>query len=314
MKTVSFEFHQDESIRDGIRRVLRKQLKSALESLRGGESDSVDERVHSARKNFKRVRAIVRLMRDAIGESTYRLVNDSIRDAGRPLSEVRDAKVLLEALDELKKCAGDAAADMSFDAARETSTAHQREVREKVLRDDDAFASISAVIEKILEQLDDWTDIPKRWATLGKGIKNVYRSNRKAFDDAKSDGTVENLHEWRKQVKYLRYQLELITPTWPEIVGKPTYQAKEMGDLLGDDHDLAVLRGLLTETDGDERPTAKTSSIAELIDRRREKLQSKAIAKGELLYRERPKQFARRLKAYWQKWHNDSKQRLAASG
>jgi len=99
MKTVSFEFHQDESIPDNIRRILRKQLESALESLRGGESDSVDEHVHAARKNFKRVRAVVRLVRYAIGESTYRFVNDSIRDAGRPLSEVRDAKVLVEALD-----------------------------------------------------------------------------------------------------------------------------------------------------------------------------------------------------------------------
>ena len=314
MKTVSFEFHQDETIRDGIRRVLRKQLKSALESLRGGESDSVDERVHSVRKNFKRVRATVRLVRDAIGESTYRSVNESIRDAGRPLSDVRDAKVLVEALNKLKKCAGDADGEMPFDAAQEKLTAHQREVRERVLQDGHAFASISAVIEKILEQLDDWTDIPNRWATLGKGIKNVYRSNRKAFDDANSDGSTENLHEWRKQVKYLRYQLELIAPTWPAVVGKLVGQAKETGDLLGDDHDLAVLRGLLTETDGDASPTTKMNSIAELIDRRREKLQSKAIAKGELLYRDRPKQFAQRLKSYWQKWPNDSKRRLAASG
>jgi CHAD domain-containing protein len=202
---------------------------------------------------------------------------------------------------------------MPFDAAREKLTALQREVREKVLRDDHAFASISAVVEKILEQLDDWTDIPNRWATLGKGLKNVYRGNRKAFDDAKSDGTVENLHEWRKQVKYLRYQLELFTPTWPEVVGNLACQAEEVGDLLGDDHDLAVLRGMLTETDRDERPAATMVSIAELIDRRREKLQSEAIAKGELLYRERPKQFVRRLKAYWQKWHDESKRLLVAS-
>jgi len=93
---------------------------------------------------------------------------------------------------------------------------------------------------------------------------------------------VENLHEWRKQVKYLRYQLELFTPTWPEVVGKLAGQAEEVGDLLGDDHDLAVLRGMLTDTDRDERPTEKMGSIAELIDRRREKLQSEAIAKGEL--------------------------------
>jgi len=75
----------------------------------------------------------------------------------------------------MKECAGDTAANMPFDAAREKLMAHQREVREKVLKVGNAFASISVVIENFLEQLGDWTNIPNRWATLGKGIKNVYR-------------------------------------------------------------------------------------------------------------------------------------------
>jgi CHAD domain-containing protein len=310
---VSFEFRQDESIRKGIRRILRKQLKSAQQSLRGRTSDSADERVHSARKNFKRVRAVARLVRDAIGDSTYRFVNETIRDAGRPLSEVRDAKVLVEALDKLKKCAGDSAADMPFAAAREVLTANQRVVREKVLKEGEAFAATSAVVEETLERLDDWTDVPNRWATLGDGIKRVYRSGRKAFDDTKSDGSVENLHEWRTQVKYLRYQLELLTPTWPKVGGKLAGQADELGDLLGEDHDLAVLRATLAETKSDDRPAAKMDSIAELIDERRKKLQSEATAKGELLYRERPKEFDQRLASYWRKWGRNPKRQLATS-
>jgi hypothetical protein len=43
----------------------------------------------------------------------------------------------------------------------------------------------------------------------------------------------------------------------------------------------------------------KDGFIGELIDRQREKLQAKAIAAGELLYRERPKKLVQRLAAYW---------------
>ena len=53
-----------------------------------------------------------------------------------------------------------------------------------------------------------------------KGVKRVYRQGRKAFDQVKAEATVENLHEWRKQVKYLRHQLELLAPTWPKVVGE----------------------------------------------------------------------------------------------
>ena len=118
------------------------------------------------------------------------------------------------------------------------------------------------------------------------------------FDRVKGDATVEILHEWRKQAKYLRYHLELLTPTWPEVVGKLAAEAKKLGDLLGDDHDLAVLRAMVVPSHA-RGHAEQDGFLGELIDRQRERLQAKAIASGELLYRERPKEFVCRLTAYW---------------
>jgi hypothetical protein len=63
---------------------------------------------------------------------------------------------------------------------------------------------------------------------------------------------------------------------------------------LGDDHDLAVLRSIIASGKGQGE---KTGFIGELIDRQREKRRSKAIASGEPLYRERPREFVRHLLA-----------------
>ena len=53
--------------------------------------------------------------------------------------------------------------------------------------------------------------------------------------------TVESFHLWRKQVKYLRHQMEILqsvgTPTIPDLVA----DLEEIGEGLGGDHDLADL-------------------------------------------------------------------------
>jgi CHAD domain-containing protein len=95
----------------------------------------------------------------------------------------------------------------------------------------------------------------------------VYRRAGDAHEEAIADPTVEKLHEWRKQAKYLRYQLEILTPIWPERMEELAREADRIGDLLGDDHDLAVLRQTLTanpERFGDE---GDQEALLALIDR-----------------------------------------------
>jgi CHAD domain-containing protein len=308
---MSFELRKNESIRKGIRRIVRKQLKSARDSLNDSTGEDLDERIHSVRKSLKRVRAVVRLVRYSIGDSAYRIENDSLRDAARPLAEVRDAKILIATLDKLKKDSHDAVKITLFTAARKSLVENKDEVVNKIRRDETAFSATENTIDEAIERVDEWSDLRGDWQSLGKGVKDVYRQGRKAFDAVKLARTVENLHEWRKQVKYLRHQLELLAPTWPKVVGELAKQAEELGELLGEDHDLAVLHCQLSQSvHNDDKPDSEL--LTSLIESRRKAIQSEAIPKGELLYRDRPKQFERRLKAYWQKWAQRGQKKLAA--
>src|SRR3954468_10864936 len=62
-----------------------------------------DNAVHDARKALKKARAALRLLQDGMPQSTYRTQNRGLRDAGRCLSQVRDAKSLLGALASLQE-------------------------------------------------------------------------------------------------------------------------------------------------------------------------------------------------------------------
>src|SRR5262245_41791210 len=92
--TMSFELQPGESLRKGTRRTVHKQIDAALEELTGAHKGPRDEVVHEARKSLKKVRAALRLVRPVIGEKAYRRENTCFRDAGRPLTEVRDARIL----------------------------------------------------------------------------------------------------------------------------------------------------------------------------------------------------------------------------
>lgn len=299
---MSFELRHDESISKGIRRVSRKQLETALLTLQDRKLGSVDDRIHAARKKLKHVRATLRLVRDSIGKSAYQAENRALRDASRPLSEIRDAKVLLETLDGLKKKFKKHSRKAYFDRVRRKLAVHQREVRKKVLDDRRALDKATKAIQNELSEVKNWKAEGIGWRKVGKGIKRVYRDARDAFDAVKSDAAVEKLHELRKQAKYLRYQLELLAPIWRKVVGKLAGQAKALGDTLGDDHDLAVLRSMLVDNAADDRLDEEMCVLVKLVDRERKRLERKAIAGGEILYRDPPKQLVGRLKAYWHRW------------
>jgi CHAD domain-containing protein len=232
----------------------------------------------------------------------YRRENMAFRDAARPLSEVRDAKILVETLDKIAKTNGRAPRRQPFAGMRRELLRNQNGVREKVLDHDEAFTIVDSVMKDALERLDDWVDVHDGWSSVGEGVQRVYRRGRRAWAVAREKPTVEHLHEWRKQVKYLRHQLELLRPMKASILGPLAERAEELGDVLGDDHDLAMLR---REVAGDPERfggTEVVESILGRIDRGRERLERRAVSLGRRIFRSAPKDFGERLHAYWKAW------------
>ena len=92
-----------EPVAAGIKRVLTAQADDAIAQLRGESHSDSDEAIHEARKDVKKIRSALRLVRDAIGDDVWRRENDHYRDIARTLSSFRDAEILVEALDGLSE-------------------------------------------------------------------------------------------------------------------------------------------------------------------------------------------------------------------
>lgn len=105
------------------------------------------------------------------------------------------------------------------------------------------------------------------------------------------------MHAWRKRVKDLWYHERLLAPICGPAVRGQAKDAHRLAGLLGDDHDLGVLRQVLTS---DQIAVAvDLNAVVRLIDHRRAELQSEAIQIGHRVYAEKPKGFRRRLRRSW---------------
>jgi CHAD domain-containing protein len=297
-----YRLHAGETAGAGIKRVLAGQADSAIDHLRGEAGTEPAEAVHEARKNVKKIRSALRLVRDAIGDDVWRRENEHYRDVARKLSSFRDAEILVEALDGLGERFGPSARDR-FDAFR-----GQLDEENRVAHDDGsverAMVGAAAELAAGRSRIDGLPLDGDGWDLLGPGLHRSYRRGRKRLRAVEEEASVTNLHELRKRVKDLWYQLRLITDADREMLGSLADQTHDLSDHLGDDHDLALLREQVQRrrdafsSPGDQR------HLLEEIDQRRGELQFAAISLGDRIYAEKPKRFIKRLHRRWEAWRD----------
>jgi CHAD domain-containing protein len=293
---VSFTLDASKPVPVAVRQVAGKQLRNAIAGLSGEAGLDLDEAAHDARKRCKKMRALLRLVRKDLGRRVYRKNNASLRDAARTLSRVRDAWVLLEALDRLVEGAGDELSADSVAGLRALLAKDHRELQAQLAEGDAAERAV-AELEHVAARVPCWPLHDRGWDTLGGGIEAVFRQGRADMAAAYREGTTEQFHEWRKQVKYLRYQLGLLREAWPEVLEAMEATADELGELLGEDHDLAVLRERVLAEHATNVATERR--LLRLIDRRRKELLDQARPLGQRLYSDKPSWFANRIGRLW---------------
>jgi CHAD domain-containing protein len=263
------------------RRALLAQLDKTVEEL--SKRHRSDACVHNIRKELKRARAALRMLRECIGVTEYRRDNALLRDAARPLTPVRDTKVLLQTLEQLDSKNG--AGRRGFLPGFHKFLKDKRRRARRQLRPAELTAAVGVL-----------RGIRRRAAALpagrlasprARGLEHAFKKARTAFAVARQCGTDESLHEWRKQTKYFANQLEMVLLLGSKLFKKSHEHARQLADCLGDDHDLAILTEQVHEHAAAADAPAVNKDVRELIGcvgRRRKKLQRRALHLGRRLY------------------------------
>ena len=274
-----------EPLPQGIVRVANGRIGHALEELRGKSDSTPEEAVHEARKDLKKLRALLRMTRGELDDATFRRENLCFRDAGRELAGVRESDVMLDTLKAL-----DIPAGMEREL-RTTIQGHRARNGGDPRRT--ASTGVVAMLREARQRVEDWPLERDSFDALRKGLERTYRHGRRDFRAAQAAPTVEALHEWRKRVKDLWYQHTLLRELWPPVMQAVGDEAHQLANRLGDDHDLATLADWVREH------AAAEPEFFEAVESRRIELQAEAMALGERLYADKPGPYVRRLRRLW---------------
>lgn len=297
---MAYRWKADKSVRANLRRLVCNQLRSAIDQLNDRQANRTDA-VHEARLHLKKARSLLRLARPAIDDA-YERENARLRDVAHQLSRQRDAQAILEAVDQLSahseqawRCTDDSLALLRAvrDQLMASQAAEQSDALEKVMPE------LTGALAAAADEVERWASCVEDGDAILAGFAASYRRGRRALRRVLREATPDNLHEWRKESKYHRYQVRLFQDAWPAVLEARYEELKRLSDLLGDDHDLVIL----CERVGDEPPTgfdeAAGVEFRQIVERRRGELQAEAIPLGRLLYAERPKQITRRFEQYF---------------
>ncbi len=291
---MGYRFRSDETVEAGLKRIAREQIDRGLEELSDPELDR-HEAIHQVRKRCKKLRGLLRLVRPAFKQH-YKMENAWYRDAARELAWIRDAQAALETY--LKLVERERTELPRHTAERVADWLGDR--RDAALADED---EIEAAVDLFRDRLVKGRNRVARWTlkadgfdALAGGLAKTYSRGRRAMARAYATADSVDFHEWRKRVKYHWYQLRLLQPLHSASIKAQQRQAARVGELLGEEHDLALLRELLAASD--DGP-GQVDALLSLIDRRLIQLRRKTARPGALLYCESPKCLLARFRCYW---------------
>jgi len=291
------------------------QVGLALELLSGEDAIAPGEHaVHETRKALKRLRALLRLLEHELGSTAFERENATLRDVARHLSAARDAAVMLGTLDGLierhPRRLGQRRGALEL---RRRLLAEQASAQRLTLSDPAARAEVLGQLHAFRWRVAAWSLYDRDGiALIEADLTRLYRQGRRRYRDVargRGDRMIA-MHEWRKRVKDLRYAAEMLGRVDPDGTRRSggrvrtlARSADELGELLGEEHDLAIFAERIRAGSRQDRSepwhtgSGTRDTLLELIARRRRELRRQALRRGRRLYGEPPRRFTRAVRA-----------------
>jgi CHAD domain-containing protein len=301
----SLQFRVDESVRDGLARVSEELIERALARIDcAGKNRSED--LHQVRVTIKRLRALLRLVRPIVSDAFCDRENRRLKATADRLAFFRDTTVSRQTLATLARRFADQRSEEAFELVLARFVEQSPDPRRFSVRREQALRLVASSLAEAKQSFENMLVPAEDWQVLGPGLQKVYGRARNCMMRALTYTTPETFHEWRKQVKYLYYQLQMFGSISPKRIEAMVGRLHKLEDRLGEDHDLAVLERLLC--DGREKYGGKRAvkCVVTCLTRQSRKLRRETAAVGKEIFREKPRKFVDKLAKQWSVWRESA--------
>lgn len=288
---MAYRFKLNEPIREGFLRIGSEQIDRAERVLMQAGND--DTTIHETRKGLKRIRALLRLVRPGLEPNDFDQANALFRQLGALLSEARDNQIMLQTIAKLEA----EGARAPLQGLKRLILAERDEEVSGI--DPGLTAAAIAGLRQARAKFESLRLAPSRFAVLRKGLESNYSHARRAAASAFSKPHDEAFHEMRKGAQLHWRHMQLLERAWPDFCAARISAARELSQILGDDHDLAVLKIYLKRVRPGHIGPAEARVIRRAIRDRQDDLRETARPRAQRLFAERPGDLARHIDVLW---------------
>lgn len=290
------EIRNRENFREGIMRLLDTLHDNSAKFIVAGSRQHFS--IHEMRKNLKKIRGIIRLLRYEIGNEKYHELNDFYRSIAKRIAVLRDDTSQIELLENMKERIRSPEIKRPFSSAI-------RQIEKKRKAEFERFLA-SGQQQKIQQLILDQKEIIRELDFRGdpelfilKSLSRIHRRARSAYELTGFLKQDEIYHYWRKQVKYLMYQLTILNNAWPSFFKTYINELDKLSDLLGKLHDLSLLNRHIHEKKIISLNKKQKEIILNFIYKQRAMLKKKISKTGEKIFNESSDAFAVRVYDIW---------------
>lgn len=147
------------------------------------------------------------------------------------------------------------------------------------------------------DAVDEWHMSERGFRAISGGLARTARASRRAMAKAAASARVGDYREWRQRAKYHWLQTRLLKTGCGNGLALDQRRLEALDGYLGDCHNCAVLRDVLTSDSLLHRTDAARG--LRMVRRYERELRRCARRVGKAIYREAPKDFVRRVRCLW---------------
>lgn len=297
---MSYAFKPGRAFTGDFKCVGAEQFEQAIELLRL-RPDGVHEAIHDARKCFKRIRALYRLVASD-APLFQEQENARIRDMARRLSTVRDAAALVENARYLHEGARNDDEEKALDHVCLRLIERRDRIAAGETDIEDRIAATVVNCEQAMAALLHVSFDDRRRKTadrLAKGWRRTLKRAARALEACQASTEAAAFHELRKRAQDYRMHLALMREAWPSAMETKRADAKTLVEVLGHLNDLDVMTSVVNEDPGLAGNSQDQAHLISAVIARQELLRQEALERASNVFLDAPDDESRTIRLLW---------------
>lgn len=298
-----------ETVAEALHRVSTDQLTIAIDAL-GDRTADVHIATTAALTGLSRTAALLRLVRDALGDDVYQTEIAVIDDTHDLLRALQSGQAELRAIDLLRARYATVLAPGALLGVRDQVLRHHQLRRLKALTEGQALQRSLHRLRRSRARFGaqpvdvagdatiiDREPVPDHFDSVAPGLGRAYRRCRRAWRTIDGAEPVD-LARFGADVGVLARQLQLISSIWPEVLGATADAAGRLESAVGEARGLDLLAAELEAGLLDADPV-ETDLLAAMVRHQRDELTGVIVVLGQRLLAEPTRLFTERIGNYW---------------